>query len=66
MQKIQFAAETDNDMVIVDLSTPLLTDCIRFSDEIVDYVREELKKLDYDVFSGRGKTELDIWWKKSE
>ena len=66
IQNIQFAAESDYCMVRVDLSTPLLTDCIRPSDEIINYVKEELKKLKYDIFSGKRKTEIDIWWNRGE
>lgn len=64
MQNIQFAAGSDYCMVKVDLSIPLLVECIRPSDEIVNYVKEELQKLKYDVFSGKRKTELEIWWTK--
>ena len=66
IQNIQFAAESDYCMVRVDLSIPLLTDCIRPSDEIINYVKEELKKLKYDIFSGKRKTEIEIWWNRGE
>lgn len=66
IQNIQFAAESDYCMVKVNLSIPLLVECVRPSDEIIDYVKEELKKLKYDVFPGKKKTELEIWWTRGE
>ena len=66
MQNIQFAAESDYCMVKVDLNIPLMVECVRPSDEIIDYVKEELKKLKYDVFHGKRKTELEIWWERDE
>jgi len=66
IQNIQFAAESDYCRVKVDLGIALVSSCIRPSDEIINYVKEELKKLKYDVFSGKRKTEIDIWWNRGE
>ena len=66
IQNIQFAAESDYCMVKVNLNIPLLVECVRPSDEIIDYVKEELKKLKYDVFPGKKKAEFEIWWERGE
>lgn len=66
IQNIQFAAESDYCMVKIDLNIPMLIECVRPSDEIINYVKEELKKLKYEVFSGKRRTELEIWWDRGE
>lgn len=66
IQNIQFAAESDYCMVKIDLNIPMLIECVRPSDEIINYVKEELKKLKYEVFSGKRRAELEIWWDRGE